>query len=82
MNEEELKAAQEALSHVREMKEKFDKGVITESQFKEYSEKANATLDAQETLNQKLLGERAQEKKDFEALTERADKLEKQESEE
>ena len=41
MNEEELKAAQEALSHVRKMKEQFDAGLITEAKFLEFSEKAN-----------------------------------------
>lgn len=77
MNEEELKAAQEALSHVREMKEKFDSGIITEAKFLEYSEKANAALDKQEELNQKAIGAAAAAKKEVEVLTERADKLEK-----
>lgn len=77
MNEEELKAAQEALSHVRDMKDKFDEGLITKAQYDEASEKANAALDKQEEINQKLMGQSAADKKEIEALTERADILEK-----
>ena len=77
MNEEELKAAQEALSHVRKMKEQFDAGLITEAKFLEFSEKANLALDAQEKLNQEAVSKAAADTKEIEILTERANKLEK-----
>ena len=77
MDEELLKEATEALSHVRGMKEKFDAGLVTEAKFLEASEKADAALEAQEKANQDLLAQSNADKKEIEVLTERADKLEK-----
>jgi HK97 family phage major capsid protein len=77
MDDKQLQEATEALSHVRNMKEKFDEGIITESQFVEYSEKANEALDKQEKANQDLMAKHNASAKEAEEAKERMDKLEK-----
>ncbi|MCW8930890.1 MAG: phage major capsid protein [Gammaproteobacteria bacterium] len=77
MDEKLLQEAQEALSHVRGIKEKFDKGIVTEAAFKEALDKTNATLDAQEKASQEAFKAFKEKEKETDELKERADKLEK-----
>ena len=77
MDEKLMQEAQEALSHVRGIKEKFDKGVVTEAEFKSALEKTSSVLDAQEKANQEMLGKFNAQQKELEEGKERADKLEK-----
>jgi HK97 family phage major capsid protein len=77
MDKEVLQEAQEALAHVRHIKEKFDNGVVTEAEFKNAMEKTNIALDKQEKANQEFLAKKEEEAKALEEIKERADKLEK-----
>jgi len=77
MDEELMKEAKEALSHVRGMKEKFDQGVITSAQFKEAVEKTDAVLEKQEKANQEALAKLSSAQNELNEVKERADKLEK-----
>jgi HK97 family phage major capsid protein len=77
MDETLLQEAQEALSHVRGIKEKFDKGIVTEAAFKEALDKTNATLDAQEKASQEAFKAYKAKENEVDELKNRADKLEK-----